>query len=84
MIQDGATILFSARVRETEPAEAQAPKGYKPPLVINKVRHKFDGEGYFDDKRRHLFVIPAAGGEARQITAAIGMSPVLHGRPMVG
>lgn len=66
---DGATILYTARVREAEPEEQKAPKGYKPPLVINAVKHKFDGEGYFDDKKRHLFVIPAEGGEARQITA---------------
>ena len=58
---------YTASVGEEE--QGPAPKGYKPPLVIKTLKHKFDGEGYFDAKRRHLFVIPAEGGEARQITA---------------
>lgn len=49
--------------------EAGKKQGYKPPLVVTKLKHKFDGEGFFDEKRRHLFVIPAEGGEARQLTA---------------
>jgi dipeptidyl aminopeptidase/acylaminoacyl peptidase len=64
---DGTQILYSAKIDATE--QQETPKGYKPPLVINTLKHKFDGEGYFDTKRRHLFVIPAAGGAARQLTA---------------
>ncbi len=56
----------------------QEPKGkdgkeYKPPLVVNRLKYKFDGEGYFDDKRKHLFIIPAdaetPGDGARQLTS---------------
>jgi dipeptidyl aminopeptidase/acylaminoacyl peptidase len=63
---DGAQLLYSARVGDAP--EVAGPKGYKPPRVIDRLKHKFDGEGYFDEKRRHLFVIPAAGGAARQLT----------------
>lgn len=32
------------------------------------IRYKFNDTGWFDDKRRHLFVIGVPGGETRQIT----------------
>lgn len=66
---DGAHILYSAKVRQGEQQEPKAPQGYKPPRVFTTLKHKFDGEGYFDDRRRHLFVVPVAGGEARQLTS---------------
>ncbi|MFN8539120.1 MAG: S9 family peptidase [Thermomicrobiales bacterium] len=68
---DGTQILYTARVRAEEPEKEQAPDGYKPPRVFTKLKHKADGDGYFDDRRRHLFVISAEGegGEARQLTS---------------
>ncbi|MDQ7843656.1 MAG: S9 family peptidase [Armatimonadota bacterium] len=36
--------------------------------VITRVRYKFDGEGYWDGRYKHIFVVPAEGGEVRQIT----------------
>ena len=50
---DGSLLLYSAKVREGEQPEEKAPKGYKPPRVFNTIKHKFDGEGYFDDRRPH-------------------------------
>ncbi|MDR5693678.1 MAG: S9 family peptidase [Armatimonadota bacterium] len=36
--------------------------------VITRLKYKADGEGLWDGRWKHLFVIPAAGGEARQLT----------------
>ena len=37
--------------------------------VSDGLDYKFDGQGYFDGRRSHLFVVPASGGEATQLTS---------------
>ncbi len=37
--------------------------------VITRIRYKFDGEGFWDGRYQHIFAIPVAGGEARQLTS---------------
>ena len=32
------------------------------------IQYKFNDTGWFDDKRRHLWVVSVPGGEAKQIT----------------
>lgn len=59
---DGATIAFIGK--------PEIPKGEKSDVkVITRVRYKFDGEGYWDGRYKHLFTVPASGGEVRQLTA---------------
>jgi dipeptidyl aminopeptidase/acylaminoacyl peptidase len=36
--------------------------------VITRLKYKFDGDGFWDGRYKHIFVVPAAGGEARQLT----------------
>ena len=61
-------------VPEKEPFIAGAPpkpKGAKwapPPKVITRVKHERDGSGYMEPGFNHLFVLPAEGGTARQLT----------------
>ncbi|WP_437996070.1 S9 family peptidase [Sorangium sp. So ce185] len=57
---DGAALVFSANVASGAPPGA--------PRVVTRALYKSDGEGFVLDRRTHLFVVPAAGGEARQIT----------------
>ncbi|MCA1669503.1 MAG: LpqB family beta-propeller domain-containing protein, partial [Thermomicrobia bacterium] len=38
------------------------------PRIITRAKYKYDGEGFFDHTRKQLFVVPADGGEARQLT----------------
>ena len=33
------------------------------------VTYKFDGQGWDDGKRNHIFVVDVASGEARQVTS---------------
>jgi dipeptidyl aminopeptidase/acylaminoacyl peptidase len=37
---------------------------------ITKIRYKSDAEGFLDFKPRHLWYVPAFGGEPRQLTSA--------------
>lgn len=71
---DGAWIAFSMMVSSSELSLVKAPK--KPaganwaahPRVTTRLKHEADGSGYISPGFHHLFVIPAEGGSARQIT----------------
>jgi dipeptidyl aminopeptidase/acylaminoacyl peptidase len=70
---NGDRLAFSARVDVEEIArqEGLSDEKGKPPRVriITRVRHKGDGEGFFEYMRKHLFVLDVAGGgRPRQIT----------------
>lgn len=74
---DSAWIAYTARV-PGEPgfkvATAKAPAGARwgtPPSVITRLRWRADktpGQGIVPEGETHLFVIPAEGGAARQVT----------------
>jgi dipeptidyl aminopeptidase/acylaminoacyl peptidase len=68
----GDRLAFSARVDVEEIAaqEGQSDERGKPPRVkiITRVRHKGDGEGFFEALRKHLFVVDLEHGEPKQIT----------------
>lgn len=71
---NGAWIAFSMEVNSSELTLVKAPK--KPtganwaahPRVTTRLKHEADGSGYISPGFHHLFVIPAEGGSARQIT----------------
>jgi len=72
---DGERIAFTMRVPAEKPSLAEPPK--KPdgaewapePVIIDSVIYRFDGRGYLDPGFDHVFVVPATGGAARQLTA---------------
>lgn len=37
-------------------------------IVVNRLQHKRDRVGYLDDKRNHIWLIPAKGGEPKKLT----------------
>ncbi len=43
----------------------------RPPVarVVRRLDYKHDGQGYIDGRYHHLFVVPASGGEATQVTS---------------
>ena len=67
----GDRIAFAAWVDDpaVAPYEGESEERGKPPRVklIRRVRHKGDGEGFYESRRRHLFVLKP-GEEPRQIT----------------
>jgi len=51
------------------PSDAVAPADRKSDVRhYTHIRYKFNDTGWFDDKRRHLWVVTVASGEAKQIT----------------
>ncbi|MFP4228466.1 MAG: prolyl oligopeptidase family serine peptidase [Salinivenus sp.] len=72
---DGTHIAFSAHVTEDEPqlvSPPDKPEGADwadPPRVETRLNHEADGVGRLEYGYDHLFVVPADGGPARQVTS---------------
>jgi dipeptidyl aminopeptidase/acylaminoacyl peptidase len=75
---DGRQLAFRALVLSEPEAIVDDPRPpgddervRRPPVarVVRGLDYKQDGRGYLDGRRAHLFVTPASGGEARQLTA---------------
>jgi dipeptidyl aminopeptidase/acylaminoacyl peptidase len=58
---DGRLIVFSGKTPAAKPASDIK--------IITRIKHKFDGEGFWDSRYKHIFLIPADGGPARQLTS---------------
>ncbi|HSE06427.1 MAG TPA: S9 family peptidase [Methylomirabilota bacterium] len=66
---DGTRLAFVARVGGApEPGSEEEKRKSKPPRVITTMKYRFNGEGFTYDRRPHVFVIAAEGGEPRQLT----------------
>ncbi len=71
---DGAQIAFRMNVPTKETwniALPAAPKGAKwteAPRIVQRLNYRADRVGFTDDGYQHLFVMPADGGQARQVT----------------
>ncbi|MGQ9472416.1 MAG: S9 family peptidase [Candidatus Aminicenantales bacterium] len=62
---DSSHLAFIAQ----DPKEKAADKEKEPEaIVINRLQHKRDGEGYLDERRRHIYLISAEGGQPRKLT----------------
>ncbi len=71
---DGEHLSFSMNV-DGEPAFSVSPPGRPdgaewtaPPKVVTRADYRQDRVGYVDEGWRHVFVVPAIGGTARQLT----------------
>jgi dipeptidyl aminopeptidase/acylaminoacyl peptidase len=73
---DGTKLVFAAR----DPSEAQerylksirgeldGAGGEHGPLIFTRMQHKWDGVGYLDEVRTHLFVVDVESREVRRLT----------------
>jgi dipeptidyl aminopeptidase/acylaminoacyl peptidase len=77
---DGSQIAFLGAVLadpDTVVDDPRAPEGKdqvrRAPVarIARRLDYKHDGQGYIDGRYHHLFVVPAGGGEARQVTSGI-------------
>jgi len=72
---DGKQIAFTMKVAGKQPSLVSPPKKpkgaewAKHPRVTTRLKYEADGSGYIEPGFRHLFVISAEGGTARQISA---------------
>lgn len=71
---DGSTIAFTMFVASsgaTPPAMPEKPEGAEwaaPARVIDRAVYRNDGSGFLEQGSTHVFVVPADGGTARQLT----------------
>jgi dipeptidyl aminopeptidase/acylaminoacyl peptidase len=71
---DGRWLAFTMLVPKPKKPLAEpppAPEGaeWAPPVsVIDTMNYRVDGEGYLESGFSHVFVVPADGGPARQLT----------------
>src|SRR5205823_8897283 len=59
---DGSRLAFCARRRDPERYRHEKDRD-RPPRKIERLLFRHDNEGWTADRRRHLFVVDAAGGE---------------------
>lgn len=66
---DSTRLAFISRVGGwQEPESEEERRKSKPARVITTMKYKVNGEGFIYDRRPHIFVISADGGEAQQLT----------------
>ncbi|MDW3647781.1 MAG: S9 family peptidase [Bacteroidia bacterium] len=71
---DGKHLAFLMHVPEANPTMVRPPKKPKgakwanPPRVTTRLKHEADGAGFMEPGYRHIFVVSAEGGTARQIS----------------
>ena len=58
---DGKRILFLSDVERVNRGESDV-------KVIDRLVYKFNGKGFFENLRKHLFTISAKGGKPKQVT----------------
>ncbi|MEM7417645.1 MAG: S9 family peptidase [Gemmatimonadota bacterium] len=78
---DGSMIAMTMFVPEAQPTFARMParpegaQWNEPPIVIDRLSYRGDGQGYLPRGYTHVFVLPAEGGTPRQVTSG----PYNHG-----
>src|SRR5881409_1836844 len=66
---DGDRLAFVSPVGgQREPESEEEKRKSRAARVITSVKYRFNGEGLIYDRRPHVFVVPAAGGEPVQLT----------------
>jgi dipeptidyl aminopeptidase/acylaminoacyl peptidase len=72
---DGRWIAFTSNVASREtwriamPTPPRGAKWTEPPKIVSKLNYRSDRVGFNDEGYRQLFVLPADGGTARQVTS---------------
>jgi dipeptidyl aminopeptidase/acylaminoacyl peptidase len=71
---DGTQIAFSMSVEQRAPWRVEMPRApegarwIEPPHIVERLKYRQDRVGFTDAGYRHIFVVPAGGGTARQVT----------------
>ncbi len=65
---DGRRIAYVGRTGDWKKPEERSPIEKAAPRVVTGLHSRFDGVGWFDSRRSHLFVVAAAGGVPKQVT----------------
>lgn len=66
---DGQRLVYVAKTDRPANSDAtHAPTEGSDVRVITQLGYKMDGEGFWDGRYKHLFIVPVAGGEPTQLT----------------
>ena len=71
---DGKWIAFTMNVKAKSTSivkSREKPEGAtwaKEPITVTTTQYQYDGRGIVEPSYRHIFVVPAEGGSARQLT----------------
>jgi dipeptidyl aminopeptidase/acylaminoacyl peptidase len=66
---DGCRLAFLSKVGGwQEPDSEEEKQKSKPPQIISVLKYRYNGEGFIHERHPQLFVVPTAGGEAKQLT----------------
>ncbi|MDQ3541323.1 MAG: S9 family peptidase, partial [Chloroflexota bacterium] len=65
---DGRSIFYTTKLDPEQTEEEKAARK-SDTRVITTLKYKFDGEGFLDNKRRHVHLASIDGGEPRAITS---------------
>ena len=72
---DGKYLAFTMHVdddvalRSIIPAAPEGAKWTKAPKVVDQVQYRRDRVGFLENGYQHIFIVPAEGGTARQLTS---------------
>jgi dipeptidyl aminopeptidase/acylaminoacyl peptidase len=67
---DSTRLAFVSLVGGWQEPEREEERGKsRPARVVTTAKYKYDGEGFVHDRRPHVFVVTAQGGDPRQITS---------------
>jgi dipeptidyl aminopeptidase/acylaminoacyl peptidase len=66
---DGKRMAYVARTGDYKTAKQRNAIEKNAPRVIRDLRYRFDGIGYFDERRPHVFTIDVESGETKQVTS---------------
>ena len=64
VMSDAEAVVDDPRAPEVREQLRRAPIA----RVVRRLDYKHDGLGYVDGRYHHLFIVPAAGGDAKQLT----------------
>ena len=67
VVSDPDSIVDDPRAPESKEQLRRSPVA----RVARRLDYKHDGQGFVDGRHHHLFVVPAAGGEAKQLTSGV-------------
>ncbi len=87
---DGERIAFTTFVPDTEswtvdlPSPPEGAGWTEGPRQIERIHYRLDRQGFLEDGTHHLFVVPAVGGSARQVTRGEGVVGGLFGGLRMG
>ena len=65
---DGKQMAYAARVGNFKDIKERSAVEKAAPRVIRDLRYKFDGIGFFDERRLHIFTLDIESGREKQVT----------------